>query len=241
MRNASIDWTTRSNQSEWMDTERVAFEDFQRCLSDLAHVNRWTLAYRPTLAFLERVLVRRRAREPLHIVDVGCGYGDMLREIAAWAERRRVRVELTGIDLNPWSARAAREATPRGPSIEWLTADAFAYAPGRSVDVVVSSLFTHHLPDALVARFLRFMEHTARAGWFINDLHRHPVPYYFFRSFAKLAGYHRFVQHDGPISIARAFIAEDWRRLVRDSGISAGEVDVRWCVPFRLTVARLKP
>ena len=50
-------------------------------------------------------------------------------------------------------------------------------------------------------------------GWFINDLSRAAIPYYFFQIFSKLARLHSFVQHDGPISIARSFVLEDWQRM----------------------------
>jgi SAM-dependent methyltransferase len=237
----SLDFSRRAELTEWMDTERVSFEEFRGCLSDLARVNRLTLAYRPTLKFLERVArTRKGTSRPLEIVDVGSGYGDMLRAIAVWAKRRGVPVSLTGIDLHPWSRRAAAEATPPDCGIRWVQADAFAYSPPNGIDVVVSSLFTHHLPDPLVVRFIAWMEEHARAGWFINDLHRHPLPYHFFRHFAKLARYHRFVQHDGPISIARAFCTRDWRRLLAESGIDSTPVEVVWNMPFRLTVGRLK-
>ena len=237
----SIDFATRSNEDELVDTERVDFEEFRACLVDLARVNRLTLAYRPTLAFFDRLLERASALgRPIEVVDVGSGYGDMLREIDAWALRRGVAVSLTGVDLNPWSRRAAAEATPSQRNIHWVTADAFAYAPPHGIDVVVSSLFTHHLPDTLVAKFLGWMEGNARLGWFVNDLHRHPLPYHFFRHFAKLARFHRFVQHDGPVSIARAFDSSDWRRLLAAGGVEPANVDIQWRMPFRLTVSRLR-
>lgn len=235
-----MDFASRLDQSELMDTEQVGFEDFRACLRDIARVNRLTFAYRPTLAFLTQLLAQHAHARPLQIVDVGSGYGDMLRVIARWAARRRIAVELTGVDVNPWSERAAREATGAHAPIRWLTADAFSYEPPAGIDVVLSSLFTHHLPDAEIARFLRFMERRARCGWFVNDLHRHPVPYHAFRGLATLARYHRFVRHDGPVSVARAFTRDDWTRALRVAGLAPGQVEVRWWLPFRLTVARIK-
>jgi SAM-dependent methyltransferase len=238
----NLDFSRRSELTELMDTESVSFEEFRACLSDLARVNRLTLAYRPTLKFLERIArARRDTARPLEIVDVGSGYGDMLREIDTWAKRRGIAVSLTGIDLNPWSRRAALEATPPERGIQWLQADAFEYSPAHGIDVVVSSLFTHHLSDSQVARFIAWMEQHARAGWFINDLHRHPLPYHVFRHFASLARYHGFVQHDGPVSIARAFCSRDWQRLLAEADVASSTVEVAWNMPFRLTVGRVKP
>ena len=133
-------------------------------------VNRWLLGYRPTLAWLERL--PRGLREPVHIVDVGSGGGDLLRQIAGWARRRGIAVQLTGIDLNPYAARAAAESTPKELGITWVTGDALVYRPEKPMDIVVSSLMAHHLEDEEIVALLRWMEATAQVGWFINDLER---------------------------------------------------------------------
>jgi SAM-dependent methyltransferase len=235
-----LDFSRRATTPELMDTEDCGFEEFRACLVDLAQVNRVTLAYRPTFAWLERAALRRPTTGPLHILDVGSGYGDMLRRIDRWAQRRGTPVILTGIDLNPWSRQAAEQATPAGRPIHWVTTDLFDYRPDAPIDVVISSLFTHHLSDGQVVRFLRWMEATASRGWFINDLHRHPLPYHVFRHGARLAGWHRFVRHDGPVSITRAFVPEEWRRLVDRAGLAPGSVTIERYFPFRLCVGRLK-
>jgi SAM-dependent methyltransferase len=234
------DFSRRSAVDELMDTEPLDYEEFRAVLVDLARVNRLTIAHRPTLAFLDRLAAAGLPKgRPLEIVDVGSGYGDLLRAIGLWASRRGIAVSLTGVDLNPWSARAATEATPAGQPVTWVTADAFAYAPPHGIDVVVSSLFTHHLPDRLVAQFLAWMDQHARVGWFINDLHRHPVPYYFFRTWSRLAHWHRFIRHDGPVSIARAFDPADWRRLLAQAQVDPATVAIRRRFPFRLTLGKV--
>ena len=219
----------RSTAPELMDTEPVSFEEFSACLRDLEWLNRRTFAYAPTLTWLSRIA---RPGRPISILDVGSGRGDMLRRIEAWSRRAGVEVELTGVDLNPWSARAAREATPPGLAIRYETADVFAL-PERPVDIVVSSIFAHHLADEDLVRFLRWMQGRARLGWFVNDLHRHAVPYLFLRGLFALAPFHRFVVHDGPVSVARAFTRADWEGLIAAAAIQRSAVEVRWHAPFR--------
>jgi SAM-dependent methyltransferase len=221
---------------EWMD-EPCSYEDFRGCLRDLEQVNRWSLGYRATLAWLDRLVDFARTGEALRIVDVGCGGGDLLRRVAAWARRRGVDVRLVGVDLNPYAARAAREFGG-DDRIDWVTGNAFSYA--GEVDVVVSSLFTHHLEEDEVVRFLRWMEATARRGWFVNDLCREAAPYYAFGWLAKAAGWHRFVQHDGPVSFRRAFREDDWLRMCAEAGIAGADVELRRWRPARLCVGRLK-
>jgi SAM-dependent methyltransferase len=237
---STLDFSRRSSQLELMDTEDCGVAEFEACLVDLAKVNLVTLAYRPTFAWLDRAVRGRRSGEPLRIVDCGSGYGDMLRKIDAWAQRRGIAVDLTGIDLNPWSRAAALKATDPSRPIRWVTTDLFDYRPDQPIDIVLSSLFTHHLTDDQIVRFVTWMEATARVGWFVNDLHRHPLPYYVFRLGSRLAGWHRFVQNDGPISITRAFVPADWQRLLARAGIPEGAAKVSRVFPYRLCVGRVK-
>jgi SAM-dependent methyltransferase len=232
-----MDFDNRAHLSEWMD-EPCSYEDFRACLRDLAQVNRLTFAYRPTLQWLGFVV--GSVQGPLHIVDVGCGGGDMLRVLERWAAKRRIDVRLTGIDLNPYAARAARESTPASSRIQWITGDAFSYRPKRPVDIVLSSLFTHHLPDDEIVRFIAWMERVAQRGWFINDLHRQPVPYRGFTLLARVMRWHRFVQHDGPISIRRAFREADWQAMLARAGIAPEAARIVTFRPARLCVARVK-
>src|SRR3546814_10011901 len=88
----------------------------------------------------------------------------MLRLVHRWAARRGLKVSLTGVDLNPWSAKAAAAATPPGMAIKYVTADLFDYRPSQPPDIILSSLFAHHLPDDSLVRFLRWMDASAGRG-----------------------------------------------------------------------------
>jgi SAM-dependent methyltransferase len=223
---------------ELMD-QPCSLDEMRACLRDLARVNRWFMAYRPTLDWLEGLNLRDNG--PVHILDVGCGYGDSLRRVERWARERGIAAELTGLDLNPDITTIAADATPPGSAIRWVSGDVFDHPIEGPVDVVISSLFTHHLTDANVARFMRWMEAHTTVGWFVNDLSRAPIPYRLFGWFARVMRLHPFVQHDGPVSIARAFRPEDWRKLCADAGLSEEDYRVLKYKPARLCIARGKP
>jgi SAM-dependent methyltransferase len=229
--------SSRAHLSEWMD-EPCSYEDFRACLQDLEQVNRLTFAYRPTLQWLHSLT--RKEPSPVHIVDVGCGGGDMLRRVERWAERRGIAVHLTGIDLNPYAARAAAERTTSRSKITWITGDAFSYRPSVPIDVVISSLFTHHLADDQIVAFVAWMEAVTQRGWFINDLHREPAPYYGFQLLANVMRWHRFVRHDGPVSIRRAFQPEDWMNYLAAAGLASHATAILKYRPARLCISRVK-
>jgi hypothetical protein len=237
----AFDLNRRSAETELMDAEDVSYEEFRDCLHDLARVNVLSLGYRPTLAFLDRLRTEGRLDlgRPVQILDVGSGYGDLLRQVDAWASRHKIPVMLTGLDLNPWSARAATEVTASGRPIRWETKDLFE--PRGRGDVILSSLFAHHLDDSGVINFLRWMEDRARIGWFVNDLHRHRLPASMFGPLARVLHLHRFVCHDGPVSFRRSFLPSDWRRYLTEAAVSEDRSRIFRTFPFRLCVSRIMP
>ena len=233
---AQIDFSRRASPRELpelMDGD-CSYEDLRDCLRSLEKVNRWLLGYRPTLAWLDRLPLG--LHDPLHIVDVGCGGGDFLRQISAWARRRGIAVQLTGIDLNPYAARAAEESTPQELGINWISGDAMVYRPVMAIDIVVSSLLAHHLENEEIVALLRWMEETVQVGWFINDLERAE---WSSRMFAWVR-WHWLVRHDGPVSFRRAFRKEDWVRLLAAAEVPREAVTVEQWRPGRLCVGRWK-
>ena len=232
-----LDLSQRAQLTELMD-EPCSRDVMRHCLRDLARVNRWFLAYRPTLNWLDSLALTND--KPIHILDVGCGYGDSLRRIERWAKDRNLSVALTGCDLNPDTIAIAREASPAQSRIRWIASDVFDLDLRKPVDIVLSSLFTHHLTEEEIVRFLVWMENTAQVGWFINDLSRASIPYRLFKAFAKVANLHPFVQHDGPVSIARAFIPEDWSRMCAAAGLAESDISIQGFAPARLCVGRNK-
>ena len=232
-----LDFSRRARMLELMDDPTVDFETWRACLVDLAKVNRMTLAYRPTLNFLNRLYDGGLWPQdrPAVILDVGSGYADTLRRIGLWARARNLDVRLQALDMNPWSERAA-ERVPGSAGIQFLTADLFDHREGA--DIVLSSLFTHHLDDMAVVRFLEWQEVNARIGWFINDLERHPCSYYGFALLSRVMLWHRFVVHDGPVSIRRAFRPDDWTALLAKAGVHQARIEP-W-FPFRLCVSRVR-
>ena len=233
---------------ELMDSP-CGYQEFRTFLRHLAKVNRVTLGYRPTLAFLDRIAGSCDAvrapdaapSRPLRILDVGSGGGDTLRAVAHWAAKHNLPVELTGIDLNPHSTRAAQEFSAKDPlasNINWITSDVFTYSPDNAPDIILSALFTHHLGSPEIVRFLAWMEQHARLGWFINDLHRSRSAAFFFPFLPMLLGWHPFIANDGPVSLRRAFVPEDWQRMLAQANITSANIEQH---PMnRLCVARVR-
>ncbi len=224
----------RRQADELMDDPALDAATYHAVLADLAKVNRVTFAYRPTLAFLERAVGKRTH---FSLLDVGFGDGDMLRAIARWAGRRGIVADLTGIDLNPRSRSVAEAVPATGQPISYLAGDYQALA-GGGFDCVISSLVAHHMSEAELGAFVRFMEVEAARGWFVNDLHRHGFAYSTWPMLASLMGWHRVVRLDGHTSIARSFRPAEWQAILAREGVAGARVFRQF--PFRLCVERLR-
>ena len=232
------DLSRRSAETEWLDGADLHPAELALVLRDLARFNGAMLGHRPVLAWLARAVRQAPQGEPLTLIDVGCGYGDLLRAIRRWANRRGLPLRLIGLDLSRTTIDIARAATDAADDIEYRVADVFEFRLDTPIDFVVSSLFTHHLSDAMIVAFLRWMEATARRGWFVYDLQRHVAPYYFIALAGRLMRLHPVVVHDGRISVKRSLTGAEWSARLAEAGL-AQSVQVRWFL-FRFAIGRLR-
>jgi 2-polyprenyl-3-methyl-5-hydroxy-6-metoxy-1,4-benzoquinol methylase len=223
----------RARQAEQMDAPDLDPAVYARVLHDLARVNRWTFAARPTVAFLDRAV---GPATRLRLLDVGFGDGDVLRAIARWARRRGVAAELTGVDLNEKSVAAARAATPPELAIDYRAGD---HRDQRGpFDVIVCNQVAHHMTDDELTAFLRHLEAEAGRGWLVCDLRRHRLAHRVFPVLARLLRVHRIVREDGRLSIARSLRRAEWETVLRGAGIALDDVRIVRRFPFRLSVER---
>lgn len=236
---AAPDFSRRSSEPEWLDDADPHPAELALVLRDLARFNGAMLGHRPIISWLRRATATSSQEQPLTLVDVGCGYGDLLRAIRRWSSERGLDVRLIGLDLSRETIRIAKSVTEEADAIEYQVADVFGFRPPMPVDFVVSSLLTHHMPDDMIVTFLRWMEATARKGWLIYDLQRHAVPYYFIGLMGRLTRLHPMVIHDGRISVARSLTRAEWNGRLDAAGIARDAVALRWFL-FRFAIGRLR-
>lgn len=230
-----INLTTRSKELELIDTESLDFNKSNAFLKELELINKLTTAYLPTLHAIERILKAKHTGPhlPIKVLDVGSGYGDTLRQISRWSAQKDIPINLTGIDINPMAEKLAQDATPGEMKITYLTKDVFEENFQETYHIIISSLFTHHLEDQSIIKFIQWMTDHTSYGWFINDLHRHIIPYYFIKYFVRLFKFNRLIVNDAPLSVARSFSRNDWDRLIKKANIQGSKIAISWHWPFR--------
>jgi 2-polyprenyl-3-methyl-5-hydroxy-6-metoxy-1,4-benzoquinol methylase len=235
----ALDFTHRRGEAEWLDGADLNPADLERVLRDLANFNQTFLGHYPLLRWLGHAVRASRNGAPLTIVDVGCGYGDLLRAIRRWSRRRRLDLNLIGVDLNPETIRVARAATDPADRIDFQAVNVFDLGSTTPIDLIISSLVTHHLSDHEITEFLRLMERTARRGWAICDLQRSRFLYHFIGLASRVARFHPMITHDGQLSVARSLRRAEWEQRIAEAGISSADASIHWFM-FRWLIGRLR-
>jgi SAM-dependent methyltransferase len=229
----SLNFSARSYEKELLDGEGIPFGDIETNMRELDFINTWLGGHGISIMGLKRLL---RGRDRVTICEIGCGGGDNLRVLSRYCRRHHVEVRVTGIDNNAHCITVAREKWEEGPA-EWVCSDYRQVCfEKEKPDIIFSSLFCHHFTDDELVEQLRWMEANAEVGWFINDLHRHPLAYYSIRRLTGWWSGSYLVKHDAPLSVLRGFTRGEWQELLRKAGITHYSLQWKWA--FRWLVSR---
>jgi ubiquinone/menaquinone biosynthesis C-methylase UbiE len=225
---------TRSLKLERIDTGDYTPEEYKRFLHEIRFINRFLGDRRALKKTLFREIENKHLQS-FSVLDVGAGSGEILQTIAEFARKSGRNADLTGIDLNEFSAESISYESENFSEIKAVRGDAFRlpFANG-SFDYSICSLFTHHFTDENVVKILREMQRVSRRGIFAIDLHRHGVAYFLYKLFCAAFRISPLVRHDGLLSIKRSFRPRELKRLAEMSGLD--NATVRRVSPFRLVL-----
>ena len=224
----------RSYELEDIDTGNYTPAEYEDCISEMQLVNRWMGDAHALKQTLLKDVEHHDVRE-FAILDVGAGSGELLRVAATWARETGRHFKGVGLELNQQSAQAIVAGSKDFPEIASVRGDALRLPfADNGFDYVMCSLFTHHFRDEQVVHILREMSRVARRRIFVIDLHRDPVPYFFYTTLGKLVLKNRLIRHDGALSILRSFKPRELLNLGRAAGLR--NVAVEHHFPARLVL-----
>jgi len=225
----------RREESELLDRPAHDLRELAANLHDLERINRLLGGTAVILTHLTRLLDGQRPDQPLTVLDVATGAGDIPVAIRRWAEQHHLRLSVIATDLQPQVLDYARH---HGASdMPLVRHDALLPPfPTDSVDVVTCSLTLHHFAPERAVTLLRELARIARRGVVVNDLRRCWPGYWGARLLAlALAGPgHRMTRHDAPLSVLRAYTPDEALALARQAGWHSAHVYRHW--PFRLAL-----
>jgi len=208
---------------ELMDRPGATQDELARTLKDLAWINRWLGGTRVVHNQLAPLLHDSPA--PIRILDVATGYADIPRAIVWWGRRRRLAIEVEGLDHHDQILALARQASATYPEIHLRQGNALALPyPDGHFDVVLASLILHHMEGEEQVRLLRELYRVARRAVLVNDLRRGRWAFLLTWASLHVVSRSRLIHHDGPLSVRRGFLPEELLELAREAGWAGARV-----------------
>jgi len=247
-RQTKVPWQWhRLEQPELLDLGQGSGQDVAQNLAEMQRINDWLGGTRALTRHLYPRLLEGQAAaagRALTVLDLGTGGASLPLMIARWARRQRIDLRILAIDWSHRNLLAGAADAGRLPEIQRVQADA-AHLPvghlpvGSSpVDVVISSLFMHHLSGDVLVRVLRDAYALAGQALVMTDLVRGRLPYLAFKLIQPLFARNYLTRHDGALSIRRAYTPSELLALAGQAGLRGARVYTHF--PWRMTLVAEK-
>ncbi len=225
-----VNTTYRSNATELMDDFSMKGELLRDSLDKLGKINRWLGGNHITLDGLRKLLKEQPKDKTYTIIDLGCGHGDILRLIADYGRKNNYSFNLIGIDANQDAIDYAVELSEDYDELSFHNLDVFSEEfQTLEYDIVLSTLFLHHLNQDEIQILLKMINSKAKLGIVINDLHRNRMAYGLFKLLGLVISNHMIVQ-DGLTSILRAFKRRELENISKQLNLKS---QICWKWAFR--------
>ncbi|MEK3882944.1 methyltransferase domain-containing protein [Paenibacillus sp. PL2-23] len=223
----------RDSRPELMDDLTKGGPKLREALVHLRRLNRLFGAAAPTLYGVRRLWREAGCPRTLSILDVGSGSGDVNRRLLRWALEEGVQLHVTLVDKTEEAAKEAALYYWKESRVQIRQADLFELE-ADSADIVTGTQFIHHFEGAELKKAVQQMLRVSRLGVALNDIHRHWLPWSAVWLAARLVSRNPYIRHDGPLSVAKGFRAEDWEKLRQHPGLEG--LDYSWRPLFRYAV-----
>ncbi|MDX1494528.1 MAG: methyltransferase domain-containing protein [Longimicrobiales bacterium] len=241
------DLRVRRRRAELMDDPELDAGRHRRALQALARINRISLT--GWRLWQEVRDLHHRHGEPLRVLAVACGGGDVVVWVAARVGRAGMGVQVDGCDVSPRALDDARKrwegAMPSqagalqgadaseavGPTTcgpRFFRVDALRHPLPEGYDLVTSSLFLHHLERGEAVALLRRMADACRRRLLVQDLRRTRLGYVL-----AWLGLHTLTRSDvartdGLRSVEAAFTRDEVVELCHEAGLTGAVVSSGW-------------
>jgi len=237
-------YKNRSLKKEILDQKNIPFEDIVLNMKELEFINSHLGGHSITISGFKKLL---KNKKQVSVCEIGCGGGDNLNAIDKFCKRNHIICSFTGIDINKECIAFAKEnMEPSEPTlvsspatnIKFIVSDykEINFTNGKP-DIIFSSLFCHHFSENDLIKMLHWMKKKSAIGFFINDLHRHPIAYFFIKIATRIFSKSYLVKNDAPLSVLRGFKKNEWKTILEKAGIKNYSIKWKWAFRYLIIVS----
>lgn len=226
----------RNRQPEWMDQGGLDAAAHDQALQGLRRINAVSGAVGSLFTPIQALAVALNPSRPLRVLDVACGGGDNTIALAERCRKQGLAVVIDGCDRSPQAvAIASRHGAGGILAGTFFQADVLVDPLPADYDVMVCSLFLHHLDDADAVELLRRLGRSCRYLVLVNDLIRSPLGYGLAWVGCRLLSRSAIVHFDGPVSVQGAFRMDEALDLAARAGLGGATIQRSWPERFLLS------
>lgn len=229
----------RDLQPELMDQLTLEASRHFQALKGLERINLWSRSVRILWPSVHAYAIRK-GLSTLRILDLATGAGDV--PIGLWRKGRRsgLTLRIEGWDVNPRTVGYAEAVARReGVPVAFLARDALRDPIPTRFDVILCSLFLHHLDEEQAIHLLQGMGSAAQGMIMVNDLVRSSAGLALAQLGTRLLSASDVVHADGPRSVRAAWTVAELRDLALRAGLRQVKITRHW--PFRFLLEWSRP
>jgi len=227
----------RTDKEELMDNFSIGGDLLRDTLDKLEKINRWLGGNLMTVKTLKKVLKNHPKEKELTIADIGCGHGDILRDVAKFGRKNGYKMKLIGMDANPTAIAYANELSVEFSELSFMTEDVFSEAfKDRRFDVVLATLFLHHFKENPLVSFLGNTLKQTKIAIVVNDLHRHKLAYYLFMLLSVFIKNNMIIE-DGLTSVLRGFKRKELVKISQRIQVKS-QISWKWAFRFQWIIQK---
>ncbi|HEU4791772.1 MAG TPA: methyltransferase domain-containing protein [Flavobacterium sp.] len=229
----------RTNNPELMDDFALEGDALKVALDKIAQINQLLGGNQLTLKGVEKLLKKESYSNPIKIVDVGCGNGDMLRKLADFGLQNNLNLELIGVDANNFTVNYAIDLSVNYPNIKYRCEDVFSESFSElNYDIVLCTLTLHHFKNDEIIELLMLFNKNSKLGFVVNDLHRNSVAYRLFQALCFVFRMNKMSREDGLTSILRGFKKEELIAFSENLRFKKYSIQWKWAFRYQWIVEK---
>jgi hypothetical protein len=222
----------RSLEKEIMDDLDFQGAEMEKLLKDLKTVNKWLGGNSITIDGLKKLLKEHPKNNPIVLLDIGCGDGEMLRKCADFGKKNNFNFNCIGIDFNENIIETAKNKSLAYANISFLTMDVLKNNTAiPNCDIALCTLFLHHFSTVDIEILLKKLSKKSKIGLIINDLERSKLAFNLFKLVSEIFLKTNTAKHDGLVSVASGFKRKELLNISKK--ILNQKSIIRWRWAFR--------
>jgi 2-polyprenyl-3-methyl-5-hydroxy-6-metoxy-1,4-benzoquinol methylase len=228
------DISIRRLEPELMDDPALETREHLRALRGLRLVNRVSRTAHVLWGPI-RALAGVPGHPPVRVLDIATGSGDVPLALARLARKQGIRLTVDGCDQSERALDLARaRAGESGAESRFFRMDAIREALPGDYDVLMCSLFMHHLSEQDGIELLYRMRAAARRMVLVSDLRRSTAGLALAWVASRVFSRSRVMRTDAILSVRAAYTIDEFRGLAHEAGLDGAAIRAVWPQRFLL-------